>query len=150
MQVYEKINLLLREKNMSKKEFATRLRNLFPQLNSTGEPPAEKSIYAYLNGRIGIKIELIPYISEVLNIPEQILFDDTPRGRMKFLKHITQSATSIEQEFLRSLFSTTQNKTPKDIYNRIEDLLPYAPDQFLTKLEKTLLDYKSLTDKFTS
>ena len=88
MEVYEKINLLIQEKKLSKKDFSDKLRNLEPKLNSTLEIPSEKSIYAYLNGRIGIKIELIPYIAEVLEIPEQLLFDDSSRTRKIYLKHI--------------------------------------------------------------
>jgi hypothetical protein len=69
MEVYEIVNLHLRDNKITKKEFAQKLRNLEPKLRNTGEIPSEKSIYAYLTGRIGIKIELIPYIAEVLQIP---------------------------------------------------------------------------------
>lgn len=100
MEVYEKINLLLLEKKLSKKDFAVKLRNLEPKLNSTMEIPSEKSIYAYLNGRIGIKIELIPYIAEVLEIPEQLLFDDSGRTRKMYLKHILQNVSNEEKELL--------------------------------------------------
>ena len=89
MEVYEKINLLIQEKKLSKKDFSDKLRNLEPKLNSTLEIPSEKSIYAYLNGRIGIKIELIPYIAEVLEIPEQLLFDNSSRTRKIYLKQFS-------------------------------------------------------------
>ena len=35
MEMHERINLLLKEKNLSKKEFAIKLRNLEPKLNNT-------------------------------------------------------------------------------------------------------------------
>jgi len=56
MEVYEIINLHLRDDKISKKEFAQKLRSLEPKLRNTGEIPSEKSVYAYLTGRIGINI----------------------------------------------------------------------------------------------
>lgn len=74
MNVSEKINFLLTEKGMTKREFATKLLELEPRLEGTGKPPSESTVYGYLNGGREIKIELIPYIAEVLNITEQELF----------------------------------------------------------------------------
>ena len=59
---------------MTKREFATKLLELEPRLDGTGKPPSESTVYGYLNGGREIKIELIPYIAEVLNISEQELF----------------------------------------------------------------------------
>lgn len=156
MEVYEKINLLLRENNLSKKDFATKLRNLEPKLKSTYEIPSEKSIYAYLNGRIGIKIELIPYIAEVLNIPEQFLFDDSDRARMGVLKNLCKNLKSEEREYLLKKLGLEDDKKdttlhiPKDIFHAINDLLIYAPEPFLRTILSALKDYKSLTDKLNS
>ncbi len=152
MEVYEKINLLLLEKKLSKKDFAVKLRNLEPKLNSTMEIPSEKSIYAYLNGRIGIKIELIPYIAEVLEIPEQLLFDDSGRTRKMYLKHILQNVSNEEKELIKSKVCAEQISKitiPKDRFHNINDLLIYAPEIFLENLENTLKNYKDLTLKFT-
>ena len=152
MEVYEKINLLIQEKKLSKKDFSDKLRNLEPKLNSTLEIPSEKSIYAYLNGRIGIKIELIPYIAEVLEIPEQLLFDDSSRTRKIYLKHILQNASSEEKEFIKSKVcqeQTSKINIPKDRFHKIQDLLVYAPEIFLDNLESTLKNYKDLPIKFT-
>ena len=152
MEVYEKINLLLLEKKLSKKDFAVKLRNLEPKLNSTMEIPSEKSIYAYLNGRIGIKIELIPYIAEVLEIPEQLLFDDSGRTRKMYLKHILQNVSNEEKELIKSKVCAEQLSKitiPKDRFHNINDLLNYAPEIFLENLENTLKNYKDLTLKFT-
>jgi len=151
MEVYEKINLLLREKKLSKKAFAMKIRNLEPKLRSTLEIPSEKSIYAYLNGRIGIKIELLPYIAEVLEIPEQILFDDSARARKTYLKHILHSINAEETQLLQSALcekKSLTNSTPKDKFYKIQDLLIYAPEMFLNQLENTLTQYKDLTLKF--
>ena len=152
MEVYEKINLYLKSKKISKKEFAKRLLLTNVKLRNTGELPSENTIYAYLNGRIGIKIELIPYIAEVLEIPEQLLFDDSGRARKIYLKHILQNASSEEKEFIKSKVCQEQTSKifiPKDRFHTIQDLLVYAPEIFLDNLENTLKNYKDLTIKFT-
>lgn len=152
MEVYEKINLLLQEKKLSKKEFTEKLRSLEPKLNSTTEIPSEKSVYAYLSGRIGIKIELIPYIAEVLEIPEQLLFDDSTRTRKIYLKHILKDISSEEKEMIKEKICPEQNSKitiSKDRFHKINDLLIYAPEIFLENLENTLKNYKDLTLKFT-
>ncbi|WP_294890794.1 hypothetical protein [Sulfurimonas sp. RIFCSPLOWO2_12_36_12] len=135
---------------MSKKEFAERLIQLEVKLKNTGSVPSENTIYAYLNGRIGIKIELIPYIAEVLNIPEQLLFDDSARARKIFLKYLAESITSEEKEFLKAKVCEDKitSSVPKDRFYAIQDLLIYAPDVFLNELERTLKEYKDLTLKF--
>jgi transcriptional regulator with XRE-family HTH domain len=152
MEVYEKINLYLKTKELSKKEFSKRLLSMNVKLKNTGEIPSENTIYAYLNGRIGIKIELIPYIAEVLEIPEQLLFDDSSRTRKIYLKHILQNASSEEKEFIKSKVCSEQASKiyiPKDRFHTIQDLLVYAPEIFLENLESTLKNYKDLTLKFT-
>jgi transcriptional regulator with XRE-family HTH domain len=152
MEVYEIINLHLRDKKITKKSFAQKLRSLEPKLKNTGEIPSEKSIYAYLNGRIGIKIELIPYIAEVLEIPEQLLFDDSSRTRKIYLKHILATISSQESEFLKNKLCdkkiSKNEAVPKDKLHAIQDLLKYAPNLFLDQLEDTLKEYKGLTVKF--
>ena len=150
MEVYEIVNLHLRDNKITKKEFAQKLRNLEPKLRNTGEIPSEKSIYAYLTGRIGIKIELIPYIAEVLQIPEQLLFDDSSRTRKLYLKYILDSISSEETELLKLKLCDKKdisNIIPKDRLFKIQDLLVYAPDIFLNELEVILKDYKDLTLK---
>lgn len=122
MQVKDKINYLLNEQNISKRSFAEALLNLNPTLNSTGKPPSESTIYGYLNGRREIKIELIPYIAEVLNIKEQELFE-----------------FDIE-------YSTQYNyKLSKEV-REIVALLQYVPNTKITELREKLLKYKSLNE----
>ena len=152
MEMYEKINLLLKEKKLNKKQFALKLIQIEAKLKSTGEIPTIKAIYAYLNGNIALKIELIPYIAEVLEIPEQLLFDDSSRARKIYLKHILQNASSEEKEFIKSKVcqeQTSKINIPKDRFHKIQDLLVYAPEIFLDNLESTLKNYKDLTIKFT-
>jgi len=149
MEVFEIINYYLREKKISKKEFAARLRALEPKLKSTGEIPSEKTIYAYLNGRISIKAELIPYIARVLDIPEQLLFDDCIVTRKKYLLHILKNITAEERSLLKSKLCDNQlEKKATTKFDKIEELLQYAPEIFINKLENILKEYKSLTLKF--
>ena len=152
MEVYERINLLLRERKLSKKDFSLKLINLEPKLKSTGEVPTLKAMYAYLSGDVALKIELIPYIAEALDIPEQFLFDDTERARMRVLKKIFEDINSSEKEYMSEKLGLSEksnkNIIPRDIFHSIEDLLIYAPEPFLSSIEKTLKEYKSLTDKF--
>ncbi|MDD2905061.1 MAG: helix-turn-helix transcriptional regulator [Sulfurimonas sp.] len=74
MEVWEKINYLLEEKNITKQEFANKLVALEPKLKRTSESPSAQTILGYLYGKRELKIELIPYIAEVLNVDEQELF----------------------------------------------------------------------------
>lgn len=151
MEVFERVDLYLKEMKMSKKEFSRRLIALNVKLKNTGEIPSENTIYAYLNGRIGIKIELIPYIAEVLQVPEQVLFDDSSRARKIYLKHILKDISSEEKEIIKAKLcpDTKYNlAVPKDRFHAIQDLLVYAPEIFLDNLESTLKNYKDLTLKF--
>ncbi len=150
MEIYEKINLLIKEKGMNKKEFSLKLIELEPKLKSTSEIPTLKAMYAYLSGDVALKIELISYIAETLNIPEQLLFDDSSRARKIYLKHILDSITTEETELLKSKLCDSKivpNIVPKDRFFKIQDLLIYAPDIFLNELEVILKDYKDLTLK---
>lgn len=152
MEIFERVNLLLKEKKLSKKDFAIKLRNLEPKLNNTLEIPSEKSIYAYLTGRVSIRVELIPYIAEVLEIPEQLLFDDSQRARKIFLKHILKDISNEEKELLKDKICPEKSQKiviAQDRFHQINDLLVYAPEIFLQNLENTLKNYKDLTLKFT-
>ena len=63
MNVADKINYLLEEKGITKREFAQKLLSLNPLLDRTGKAPSESTIYGYLNGGREIKIELIAEFS---------------------------------------------------------------------------------------
>jgi len=123
MQVKDKINYLLKELGLSKRDFAQALLNLEPKLNSTGKAPSESTIYGYLNGGREIKIELIPYIAEVLGIKEQELFE-----------------FDIE-------YSTNYNYELSKEVREIITLLQYVPHSKIIELKDKLLSYKNLNEK---
>lgn len=116
MEVYEKINYFLQEKKIVKKDFVKNLLLLEPKLKITGEVPTEQSIYRYLNGRREIRVELLPYIAEVLGVSEQDLF-------------------SFEIEYT-SEYNIKYSRQAREIV----DLLQYAPkitiEHILTQLRK--------------
>mgnify|MGYP000341275062 CR=1 FL=1 len=137
MEVYERINQLLLEKNISKRDFAKKLRSIEPKLKSTGEIPTEKAIYGYLNGKSGLKIELIPYIAEALNIKEQELFENTLE-KNTYSKH--ESGTACVKESVLSY-----NEEDKQLKILIE-LLPYAPNTLIENLIEKLEKIKKISD----
>ena len=118
LEVYEKINYLINEKKITKKEFVTKLLALEPKLKATGEVPSEQTIYRYLNAQRELKIELIPYIAEVLEVDEQELF--------RF---------DIE-------YATEYNLRYSKDAREILDLLQYAPKNLIEHIRTTLLKYK--------
>lgn len=158
MDVYERINILIKEKNLSKRDFAKKLRDLEPRLYSTGEAPSEKTIYKYLDGSIAIKIELISYIAEVLNVTEQELFTSDKKSRKKFFQNIIKTATDEEIEILQNKFDLkckfTQNinepkskyKKESKIQNELISLLPYAPKPLIENFISKLKDLKEFNE----
>ena len=125
MEVWEKINYLLVEKKMSKKEFADRLISLAPKLKRTDEVPSVQTILGYLYGKREIKVELIPYISEVLDVSEQDLF-------------------SFDLEYAQN-YNYKQSKEVREII----ELLPYAPISVVTHIKEQLQKYKRLYEETT-
>jgi len=134
MEVYEKINQILVSRSMSKRDFSTKLRSIEPKLKSTGEVPTEKAIYGYLNGTSNLKIELIPYIAEVLNIKEQVLFEST-------IYKVENNNTSSVQES-KVVYENKQNHE----FQKLIDLLPYAPNSLLKKMIEKLEGIKKISD----
>lgn len=123
MEVWEKINYLLEEKKISKQEFANRLISLEPKLKRTLETPSSQTILGYLYGKRELKVELIPYIAEVLGVSEQELFN-----------------FNIE-------YATEYNyKQSKEVLE-IVDLLPYAPNSTIEHIKTQLQKYKNLNDE---
>ena len=120
MEVWEKINYLIEEKNLTKQEFATKLINLEPKLKRTGESPSTQTILGYLYGKRELKIELIPYIAEVLEVDEQELF--------RF---------DIE-------YATEYNLRYSKDAREILDLLQYAPKNMVEHIRMTLQEYKKI------
>lgn len=122
MNVADKINYLLDEKGISKRDFAQKLLSLEPRLDRTGKAPSESTIYGYLNGGREIKIELIPFIAETLEISEQELF-------------------SNDLEY-SSEYNLRYSKEAREIL----DLLQYAPKGAVEDIKNYLMKYKSVRD----
>lgn len=120
MDIIEKINFLLEEKGVSKKEFVEKLQKLEPKLKGTGEIPSEQTIYRYLNESRELKVELIPYIAEVLGVNEQDLF-------------------TFDLEYSCN-YNYRQSKEVREIM----ELLQYAPNSIVTHIKEQLAKYKVL------
>lgn len=120
MNIIEKINFLLEEKGISKKEFAEKLQKLEPKLKGTGEIPSEQTIYRYLNESRELKVELIPYIAEVLEVNEQELF-------------------TFDLEY-----SCNYNYRQSKEVRTIIELLQYAPNSVITHIKEQLMKYKAV------
>lgn len=123
MEVWEKINFILNEKNIAKKDFVDTFLSLEPKLKQTGEIPSIQTIYRYLNNQREIKIELIPYIAEALNISEQELF-------------------SSEIEYAND-YNYKHSKEAREIL----DLLKFAPRDAIDDIKNYLMKYKSVYDE---
>lgn len=123
MQVRDKINYMIEERKMSKTNFAEKFLTLEPKLNSTGKSPSLSTVYGYLNGRREIKIELIPYIAEVLNIKEQELFEFD-------IEYATE-------------FNYMRSKEVREIIS----LLQFIPSAKIIELKDNLTKFKKLASK---
>ncbi len=100
MEIYEKINKVLKNKKLTKRAFSKILIDLKPILKTTGEPPVEGTVYGYLNGNVSIPIEIISFIAEALDVTEQELFDDSLKAKIKFLKYIAKDCDKEELKIL--------------------------------------------------
>ena len=107
MEIYEKINYLIEEKKMTKKEFVDKVIELEPRLKNSGESPSIQTIYRYLNGSRELKVEILPYFAEVLGVKEQEFFE-----------------FDIE-------FSSENNIKQSKEFREILNLLPYLPTKAL-------------------
>lgn len=157
MEIYERINQLIKEKKLTKRDFAQRLIALEPKLKSTGEVPTEKTIYKYLNGSIAIRIELIPYIAEALQVMEQELFLTSKKQRLDFFRKMVQTANDEELEIIKKRLLTKyeaseilkryETDDSQRIKNSIKDdviyLLEYAPEPLLESLFLKLKDLQT-------
>lgn len=158
MEVYEKINLIIKEQKLTKRAFSNKLRSLEPKLRITGETPSENTIYSYLTGRITIPIELISYIAEALDVTEQELFDTSSKTRKRCFKYFLQNASKEElkyfQHFINSQIHNNINinyekaimttKTTDEKLEKFTKLLRYAPVDFMDKVLAKLEEYEKM------
>lgn len=130
MLVHEKINEILKQKNITKKEFADKLLNLNPILKSTGELPSKSTIYNFLSGVREIKADMIPYIASALDVYEQELFFEDEKSIVKFYQNI------LSNEISANYFVSSKSEKIQSLINLCE----YAPnpliDRIVTILEK--------------
>jgi len=158
MELYERINLILKEKELTKKVFAKKLVSLEPKSSRTGEIISEKIVYFYLSGKTVINPNLIPYIAEVLDITEQELFDSTSKTRKRCFKYFLQNAPKDELEYFSGFInSKIQNnvnlnfgqiimssQTTNEKLEKFSELLKYAPNDFIDKVISKLEEYEKL------
>ena len=144
MAVYEQINLLIEEKGFTKRKFAKRLIALEPRSKRTGETMSEKAVYAYLSGKSVINADLIPYIADTLQVSEQSLFTEDTNTRVRLIKHLLKSLSDKEKKIIENYFI---DALMPEQYKNIVTLLPYASESILKKMEQTLLEMKSISEK---
>jgi transcriptional regulator with XRE-family HTH domain len=162
MELYERINHILKQKKMTKREFAKRLVLLEPKSSRTGEIISEKIVYFYLSGNTVINPNLIPYIAEVLDVTEQELFDTTDKTRKKCFKYFVKNAQKSELEYFNNFINAQINNSVNINYGKIimkngyqnskieelSNLLEYAPEKFIDKVITRLKEYKKISEEF--
>lgn len=160
IKIYENISLIIKTKGFTKKEFAQNLINLHPNVNRKSETPTLSTIYGYLNGRINIPIDLIPFIAEALGVTEQELFDTSSTSRKKCFKYFLQNATKNELEYFNHFINSQihnnininygkvimNTPTSNEKIEKFTQLLKYAPVDFIDKILQRLEEYKKLED----
>jgi len=144
MEVYEQINLLIEEKGLTKREFAKRLIALEPKSKRTGETMSEKAVYAYLSGKSVINADLIPYIADTLQVSEQSLFVEDEKTRVRLIKYLLESLSDKEKKIIEKFYI---DALMPERYGDIVTLLPYASQSILEKIEQSLLEMKSISEK---
>ncbi|WP_298496328.1 helix-turn-helix domain-containing protein [Helicobacter sp. UBA3407] len=123
MKVVDRINEILKEKNISKRELANRLVDFGLKSSKTGETPSLSSLYAYLNGNIEIKADMIPYFADALGVYEQEFFSDSKQA-------------------LKIMVKIYQGKVDYNKYEKIIELLEYLSPKTLAVLEELLTQNK--------
>ena len=147
MDVYVKLNELIKSKNITKRQFSNLLRDLEPKLKSTGETPSEKTIYKYLSGDINIPIELIPYIAETLDILEQELFGLAPSAKRKLLKFVSQNldATQLNHAKLEKNKANLYGYENFQETEKVVSLLKFAPSSLIKRIILKLEEIKKIS-----
>ena len=118
MEVYERIVQICQNRNINNKEFGRRLLALEPKLSSTGKTPSLQTIVKYLSGERELRVELVPYISRVLDVEIDELF------------------------YGKKDLSSSQQEYEEEVTKKIMRLLPYVPTAMNEHIIKTLEDYE--------
>jgi hypothetical protein len=91
-----------------------------------------------------INANLIPYIADVLQVSEQSLFIDDTKTRNRLLKYLLQSLSTEERKTIEKFYI---EKIALKQHANIISLLSYASEPILKKIEKILLNMKSISEK---
>jgi transcriptional regulator with XRE-family HTH domain len=143
MEIYEKIVSILKDKNISKRDFAKMLIEREVRSSRTGEVLSEKVIYAYLNGTVSIRADIIFDICSALGITEQELYDDSESKHIKLLHKILKNPTDFERQTAMLLLKeSSEHHTPNLELDKISKLLEYAPPAVSKQIIATLQKYK--------
>ena len=158
LKIYENITFLIKSKGLTRKEFAQNLINLQPNVNRVSETPTLSTIYGYLNGRINIPIDLIPFIAETLDITEQELFDTSSKTKKRCFKYFLENSEQEELEYFRNFINSQihnnininygkvimNSQTSNEKLEKCNALLKYAPIDFMDKVLAKLEEYEKL------
>lgn len=152
MELNEAVSMQLKQRKISKRDFAKKLIQREIRSKRTGEVLSEKIVYSYLDETTAMRAELIPHIAQILEITEQELFDDSEAKRVKQLRHILKNPTELEKKtamlLLKELDGGVDYGFPTDYQLRlIAELLPYAPTITIDKILKVLAKYKELFEE---
>ena len=143
MEIYEKIASILKDKNISKRDFAKMLIEREVRSSRTGEVLSEKVIYAYLNGTVSIRADIVSDICSALGITEQELYDDSESKHIKLLHKILKNPTDFERQTAMLLLKgSSEHHKPNSELDKISKLLEYAPPAVSKQIIATLQKYK--------
>ena len=129
MKVIERINEILKEKNLTKKELAKRLMDLDMKTAKTGEVPTLSSIYAYLNGNIELKADMIPFIADALGVFEQEFFSPNSKDSQKIIEKLYKSRLNLHKYY--NILENLEHLTPKTL-----EILEKLADENKSKLKE--------------
>jgi transcriptional regulator with XRE-family HTH domain len=161
MEIYKYLSKLLKTKKMSKREFAQRL------ISATGgsESLSEKTVYAYLNGQIRIRIDYIPLMCNILGVTEQEVFGFDHAKRSRLLSLLLEEMSEGEEIIIRNKMNGKNDQNNKffgdqasiqvntdDFFSvsevmQIVEHLKYAPKPLLVQIKNRLLEHKSTFDR---
>lgn len=147
MKIHERIVSILASKNISKRDFAKMLIQREVRSIRTGEVLSEKVIYAYLNGSVSIRADIIPDICSALGVTEQELFDNSESKHIKLLHKILTKPTDFErQTAILLLKESNESYVPATELDKITKLLDYIPPLVLKETIATMQKYKDAFD----
>jgi hypothetical protein len=139
MQIYERINQILKSKGLKKKDFLNKFLSLNPTLKSSGESPSIPSIYNYLNGNREIKAELISFIVKALEVSEQELFldDDNSADLLKELlnKQSRNSALNGKNRLIMELINLCEY-TPEPLLEQVLSMLERNKEMYAQSMKR--------------